>query len=111
MWSPNGKVRIVAGPELQLAPPQPAAGVSEMKLHTGGVRQAVVQVTSAIFVFPMADDTVPTTLETTVLPESSNCESEATLLGVASVFSPITLEKAGGSPPETSAVAGVAGQT
>ena len=111
MWSPNGKIRIVAGPELQLAPPQPAAGVSEIKLHTGGVRQAVVPVTSAIFVFPMADDTMPTTLKTTILPASSGCESEATLLEITSVFAPGTLEQAGGSAPETSAFTGVAGQT
>ena len=111
MWSSDGKVRIVAGPELQLALPQPAAGVSEINLHTGGVRQAVVPVTSAIYVFPMADDTVPTTLKTTILPASSSCESEATLLGIASIFSPGALEQVGGGAPESSAVTGVAGQT
>ncbi|TPX15264.1 uncharacterized protein E0L32_004541 [Thyridium curvatum] len=52
IYGPTGQPAMSQGPILAFTLTEPPPGVAETSLHTGGMRQTVMQVTTPIFVFP-----------------------------------------------------------
>ncbi|OIW25995.1 hypothetical protein CONLIGDRAFT_684534 [Coniochaeta ligniaria NRRL 30616] len=52
LWSADGKVAQVAGPQHQFTLPQPAPGSPDVTVHPGGIMFTVVPVTTALEIWP-----------------------------------------------------------
>ncbi|KAH8906234.1 hypothetical protein BR93DRAFT_979339 [Coniochaeta sp. PMI_546] len=87
LWSADGKVAQVPGPQHQFSLPQPAPGSADVTVHPGGIILTVVAVTTALDIWPppmataivrklaVSSSTI-STISTKGLPSISNSYNE-----------------------------------